>query len=1843
MSLDDALGDSNAALRDSLLRQYQQGDPKFSTDAGALAERLTRKVGSGDESPSVPEVYSSPQPEEADVAKKPPPEPKPSTDDLSKFGTPVAPSPQPSLGATGQLVAGLKQAGRSAGSSVGGIVQGAGTPAPPMSTAVQEAAAGIDPANNWPLPGAPTDRELVPPAAPPNAAQQALINTGKRMRGAVESAIPMTPQEQASGGAAVGGVIGGALPYVLAGAVDPGLGLIAGAGGMSLSSAGQTYEAAKAKGASDGDAAEAAGISGVIGGALGILPLGAVMKPIEQASPGIKGYVAAKLAQAGISGTTFATIGEAQEYLTQQIAKHYYDPQAGYSPDATRAIANFIGGGALGSMHPLEARIQRSTPEQIAEFLRRHREWMDRQPRQVDGPEPAEGEIVPERRGLPGPDTSEASPSAPETPPPSSPSGGAGEAATPPKTDHQTLLDEGFREKEIADMSPRVRAQRLETAKSGNPEAQSDLSIKGAAESAPDAAAAGTQRAAGRAPRSRDARVVTTTVDDALKAPEAVKENRPPAPAAPGVTQLGRLEIPHLGLTGKYGITIETGAGQTRTSKNFAAQGKSSREVQTPVAWGRIKGIGNDGDHLDVFVGPRLQSPHVFIINQRDPTSDKLDGHKVLAGFVDRKTAERAYLDSFPNNAMPRIGNVNAMTPVQFQDWLKSRDHVEHGQNTREEGAQEEVTAAHHQAIEDVLSPTANKVQPVHIARAAELLAEHPGISPGIAFQHAVTENAVNKGDLTVAAAEDATGPENKEILRTQGELAHSGGPRGDDGHAKAREKRTGAHLHAADGSTPRPSQEAPARVMPLTKHGAAKRAELERLLTEVVHKMVPSVKIKFHEGRIDHIDQGGWGDVAAKYKGVVGLYRPAKQLIELSLESGNPVSAAFHEAYHAIEHLLQTARERALMAEETPRLRRAIDNGLVGFDKATIEGLAGYEVRAVAFELYRHQRDKFGKTQNLHVSVRRWYHRLTDMTNRIRNGVNGLGFQTAEDIFAKAYEGGFAGRSPPPLGTSPRQDEALASVRNPFNGPLRDSLGEKMDEVLASKTNKALEGYHDLSRSVRVLQDNIEARLAGELPDSQAMYTKKRLFPGKVGADVQDFNKDHLDPLFAMLKARGLTLEQAGDLVYAMHAGERNREMDKINMWDMHRPAADQVLGRGSGLSNSEAQKILDQYPQSLRDDVTRRIKGIRDFINRTMVKDGLETQATIDGWNATYKNYVPLSGWEDAPEDAPPGSGGRFNVRGPEVRSAFGRTSKANNPLVNLIDQAYRTIERARKNEYLLSVDNALHELEADDLKNFVRFNKGVAKKVLDKGTGLVKVAEDSNYRNDPGAVTFKRAGQTRYMIFENKQLADAIKNMHADGLDWAQPLLNFQNKLKSLWTHYSPDFLIRHFLFRYPVEGFLNSFEQGAGNVPRYMAESFPFFGDASRAIFASNKGATHENPKIREMQRYWEEMRRAGGSMTFRSMRDTDLLREHLNNAITSLSKNPLRTVQNKAHAFSEAMDVVTNALDNALRLAAFAAARRQGKTPEQSALLAREATVDFQKSGKWKNRLGLVFPFGNIAIQTGARMTGALARSRTMQGVFGATLMAGFLSTMFNYLVGGEDKDGNPFMDKIPEWNRRLNFTLLNPFHHDEKGRPVPIHIPMPYNWAFPLTLGSAMASMIFSKDKHSTRSMLGMVTKSALEVMTPFGQEENLAAVLAPEIVRPAIHIYTNKNYNGLPIHSDYSNQSKPNAYSGRRSTGDGWKYVAEGLNDLTGGARNKGGIIDMYPEDIRTLFDYPFGAQRRFVERGAETAHSIAAGKEPDYSKAPLAGVILGTDYDAADRARHFERDRESKQPWIR
>jgi hypothetical protein len=82
--------------------------------------------------------------------------------------------------------------------------------------------------------------------------------------------------------------------------------------------------------------------------------------------------------------------------------------------------------------------------------------------------------------------------------------------------------------------------------------------------------------------------------------------------------------------------------------------------------------------------------------------------------------------------------------------------------------------------------------------------------------------------------------------------------------------------------------------------------------------------------------------------------------------------------------------------------------------------------------------------------------------------------------------------------------------------------------------------------------------------------------------------------------------------------------------------------------------------------------------------------------------------------------------------------------------------------------------------------------------------------------------------------------------------------------------------------------------------------------------------------------------------------------------------------------------------------------------------------------------------------------------------------------MYNYLVIGNDKDGVPFFDKLPEWDKRLNFIIINPFDKDEKGRPLPIKIPMPYNWAMPLAMGYAFGNMVFGSE--GVRKSISLIT-----------------------------------------------------------------------------------------------------------------------------------------------------------------
>lgn len=138
-----------------------------------------------------------------------------------------------------------------------------------------------------------------------------------------------------------------------------------------------------------------------------------------------------------------------------------------------------------------------------------------------------------------------------------------------------------------------------------------------------------------------------------------------------GQKRAGNYQKGHIRVHG-FDITIENPKGSWRSGSSL--DGKTWRS-QLPHHYGYIKRTtGADGDHVDVFVGPHLKSPHIFVIDQHNLHGEKsFDEHKVLIGFSSVGQAKQAYARAFSDGkGHRRVGHLAHLSIDQFKDWLRN-------------------------------------------------------------------------------------------------------------------------------------------------------------------------------------------------------------------------------------------------------------------------------------------------------------------------------------------------------------------------------------------------------------------------------------------------------------------------------------------------------------------------------------------------------------------------------------------------------------------------------------------------------------------------------------------------------------------------------------------------------------------------------------------------------------------------------------------------------------------------------------------------------------------------------------------------------------------------------------------------------------------------------------------------------------------------------------------------------------------------------------------------------------------------------------------------------------------
>lgn len=98
--------------------------------------------------------------------------------------------------------------------------------------------------------------------------------------------------------------------------------------------------------------------------------------------------------------------------------------------------------------------------------------------------------------------------------------------------------------------------------------------------------------------------------------------------------------------------------------------------VTMPAHYGYIKRtLGKDGDHVDVYLGPHLKSPHVYVVDQVDADSKRFDEHKAFLGFASEAQVRATYRKAFSDGrSHERLRHLTAMPVAEFKDWLENGD-----------------------------------------------------------------------------------------------------------------------------------------------------------------------------------------------------------------------------------------------------------------------------------------------------------------------------------------------------------------------------------------------------------------------------------------------------------------------------------------------------------------------------------------------------------------------------------------------------------------------------------------------------------------------------------------------------------------------------------------------------------------------------------------------------------------------------------------------------------------------------------------------------------------------------------------------------------------------------------------------------------------------------------------------------------------------------------------------------------------------------------------------------------------------------------------------------------------
>ena len=835
----------------------------------------------------------------------------------------------------------------------------------------------------------------------------------------------------------------------------------------------------------------------------------------------------------------------------------------------------------------------------------------------------------------------------------------------------------------------------------------------------------------------------------------------------------------------------------------------------------------------------------------------------------------------------------------------------------------------------------------------------------------------------------------------------------------------------------------------------------------------------------------------------------------------------------------------------------------------------------------------------------------LNERANAADNPAQGMDMQS-ESIRPDDMDYSFNSFDPETVDEINKANEA-----NGMNRGAKKAVAKSFEEPKEGVFGKIRRDIQDEFIYQYSVEKAIEQSKGAPLPDELGVYMMTNLMPGKVAEGMIDIQNKEAIPLFDKMKKMEISLSELGVYAYAKAAIERNQIIAARNL---------NMPDGGSGLMTKTALDIIKNVESGNRaskfKELLKDVHDIRDRDTARRVEAGLISQVDADALQKAEPNHSPLFGFSerDASDDMTFNTsnmnvGKGIGITPSEWKAATGRTSIADNPVINTILRAQEGIYRIEKN----FVGETLYKLAKENPNpDLWVINKPIMKKIIDEN-GFVAWKLDTMIT--PNTVVLKSGGKPIFIRLNNEALAESFKRLGINKQGGMLKMWKGVNQYYSqLQTGKNLDFMSKN-ISRDVADAFVYSFIKDPKVSARFVINWLPAITTAVRV----EMGIASK----RQLELY-DQWRHAGGKLSHYNGQELEQVANRLQKIAGYADPVTWRTLPEKAIApLWKLLNVIPNMMgklnepfEQATRIAVFKSAVDSGYSDAQAALMARDSTVNFNRRGrvsvsdyKW---------FFNAALQPNF-MWGRMLKNKRGAAVFTSLLGLGFANAIRNMAMSDDDKmqKGRKNYMAIPEWEKQGNIIIkTGPGPKDYYKIPIGSQLNLPFylgsQFALALT-GQATGAEVAS-------NALSGAFWSAMPITSG-----PLAQMLLPSIIGPAVDLWYNQNWMGSPIHPPETNWNKGlvKAEQESKNTTPIYSEFTKWLNTSAGGnsAQPSGTFTDLYPDNIQHIADFLVGGAGRSVEGVSKLVANLISGIPTKMEDMPIVKSFVPSKWDASPR----------------